>query len=316
MRWIYPKVRLPCLALAATAAVGLAWSVDAWQRQTRDAARDRAVQTMANAIERIREERIRLGIAFSPDDVERTGLVGEEMSPLVTTLGSLSAKRAATNPAFAALAVDLLRRAGVREGDVVAIGFSGSLPGLNLAVLSAASALRLQPLVIGSVGTSQWGATNPAFTWLDIERALAESGLLPYRSIAAAKGGGVRENFLLDEGQQLAEEAIRRNGLRELRASSLPEAVRLHLSAYREASGGRALAAFVSVGGASVNVGGCDSSRIPPGLVTRLPDCEKRLQGLVHQFARLGVPVIHLLQVQRLARRYSLSASAHATTGP
>lgn len=233
MRWVRPKVGVPCLALAAAVAVGVAWSVDAWQRQTRDAVRDRAMQTMANAIERIRDERMRQGIGFSPDDAERTGLVGEEMSPLVTTLGSLSAKRAATNPAFAALAADLFRRAGVRDGDVVAMGFSGSLPGLNLAVLSAASALRLQPLVISSVGTSQWGATNPAFTWLDIERALMESGFLPYRSIAAAKGGGVRENFLLDEGQQLAGEAIRRSGLRELHATSLPAAVRSSENARR-----------------------------------------------------------------------------------
>ena len=306
MRWIHPKVRLPCLALAATAAVGLTWSVDAWQRQTRDAARDRAVQTMANAIERIRGERIRLGVAFSPDDVERTGLVGEEMSPLVTTLGSLSAKRAATNPAFAALAVDLFRRAGVREGDVVAIGFSGSLPGLNLAVLSAASALRLQPLVIGSVGTSQWGATDVAFTWLDIERALHEARVFPFRSIAASRGGGVGENFLLEEGRQYAAEAIRRNRVRELQATSLREAVRLHMSVYREAAAGRPITAFVNVGGSSVNVGRCDSSRIPPGLVSRLPACEAGLQGLVHHFARLGVPVIHLLQVKQLARRYGI----------
>jgi poly-gamma-glutamate system protein len=261
---------------------------------------------MATAIERIREERIRRGIEFSPDDVEWTGLVGEEMSPLVTTLGSLSAKRTATHPAFAALVVDLFRRAGVREGDVVAVGFSGSLPGLNLAVLSAASALRLQPLIISSVGTSQWGATDPAFTWLDIERALTESGVLPYRSIAAAKGGGVRESFLLDAGQQFAEEAIRRNRLPELHTTSLPEAVRLHLSVYHEASGGRDSAVFVNVGGSSVNVGRCDSSRIPPGLVSRLPACEERLQGLVHYFVRLRVPVIHLLQVKRLARRYGI----------
>jgi poly-gamma-glutamate system protein len=270
---------------------------------------------MANAIERIHEERIRLGIGFSPDDVERTGLVGEEMSPLVTTLGSISAKRAATNPAFAGVVVDLLRRAGVREGDVVAIGFSGSLPGLNLAVVAAASALRLQPLIISSVGTSQWGATDPAFTWLDMERTLHETRTIPFRSMAAGKGGGVRENFLRDEGRHWAEEAIRRSGVRELRATSLPEAVRLHLTAYREAAGGRPIRAFVNVGGSSVNVGGCDSSRIVPGLVLRLPACEVRLQGLLHEFVRLGVPVIHLLQVQKLVQRHGLSSRARLRSG-
>jgi poly-gamma-glutamate system protein len=310
VRWLYPKVRLSRLALAAVAAAGVAWGVNAWQAQARDAARHRAAETMATAIERIREERIRRGIGFSADDMERTGLVGEEMSPLVTTLGSLSAKRAATDTAFAALVVDLFRRVGVREGDVVAVGFSGSLPGLNLAVLSAASALRLQPLVISSVGTSQWGATDPAFTWLDIEQMLHATRVFPYRSVAASRGGGVGENFLLEEGRQYAEEVIRRNGIRDLQAASLSEAVRLHLAVYREATRGRPVAAFVNVGGSSVNVGRCDSSRIPPGLVSRLPACEDRLQGLAHHFARLGVPVIHLLQVQRLARRYGVSVKA------
>ena len=315
MRWVRPKVGVPCLALAAAVVVSAAWGVDAWQRQTRDAVRDRAVQTMANAIARIREERIRLGMGFSPDDTERTGLVGEEMSPLITTLGSLSAKRAAANPAFAALAADLFRRAGVREGDVVAVGFSGSLPGLNLAVLSAASALRLQPLVISSVGTSQWGATDPAFTWLDAERVLYEARVFAFRSIAASRGGGVGENFLLEEGRQYAGETIRRNGVRELRAGSLPDAVRLHLAVYREAAGERPIRAFVNVGGASVNVGRCDSSRIPPGLVTWHPACEERQQGLLHAFARSGIPVIHLLQVQRLARQHGLALAPTSRGG-
>ena len=309
MRWIDPKVRLWRLALAAAAAAGVAWSAEIWHAQARDAVRRQAAETMAAGIECIRAERIRRNIGFSTQDTERTGLIGEEMSPLVTTLGSLSAKRAATHTAFAALVADLFRRAGVREGEVVAVGFSGSLPGLNLAVLSAASAVRLRPLIISSVGASQWGATDPAFTWLDMERALSESGILPYRSIAAAKGGGVGENFLLDEGRQSAEDAIRRNGLRELRAASLPEAVRMHLTTYREAAGGRAIAAFVNVGGSSVNVGGCDSSRIPPGLVSRLPACEERLQGLLHAFVRLGVPAIHLLQVHTLARRHGLAVA-------
>jgi poly-gamma-glutamate system protein len=292
------------------AAASVAWGVNAWQGQARDAVRHRAAETMATAIERIREDRIRRGIGFSADDIERTGLVGEEMSPLVTTLGSLSAKRVATNPAFAAVVVDLLRQAGVHPGDVVAVGLSGSLPGLNLAVLSAASVLRVEPIIISSVGTSQWGATEVTFTWLDIERALTEARVFPFRSVAASKGGGVGENFLLEEGRRYAEEAIRRSGVRDLQAASLPEAVRLHLAVYREAARGSPIRAFVNVGGSSVNVGRCDSSRIPPGLVRRLPACEERLQGLVHHLARLGVPVIHLLQVKQLARRYGVAVKA------
>ena len=122
-------------------------------------------------------------------DTNDTGLIGVEYTDITTTLGSLAAKRTSTNPAFAAVVVDMLDRAGVRRGDAVAVSFSGSFPALNIAVLSAARALDLRPVIISSVGSSTYGANQPEMTWLDMERVLAEAGLFPYRSIAASLGG-------------------------------------------------------------------------------------------------------------------------------
>ena len=306
MRWVEPKVRLGRLfcvvALALVALAPLEWGV---QRE-RAAHRRQASRIMAEAIRALREERVARGLGFTPDDRERTGLVGEEMSPLVTTLGHLPAKRLAAEPAMAGLVLDLFQQAGVGPGDVIAAGFSGSLPGLNIAVLAAARALGAVPLVISSVGASQWGATEPAWTWLDMEAVLAARGVFAVRSMAAASGGGVRHNFLLEEGRAVAETAIRRNGLRELTGATLREQVDAHLETYRQAAARHPIALFVNVGGSSVNVGTCEGGGLRPGILRRLPPCAPERRGLLHRFSAEGVPVIHLLDVRRLAREHSL----------
>jgi len=306
VRWVEPKVRLGRLfcvvALALVALAPLEWGV---QRE-RAAHRHQASRIMEEAIRALREERVARGLGFTPDDRERTGLVGEEMSPLVTTLGHLPAKRLAAEPAMAGLVLDLFQQAGVGPGDVIAAGFSGSLPGLNIAVLAAARALGAAPLVISSVGASQWGATEPAWTWLDMEAVLAARGVFAARSTAAARGGGVRHTFLLEEGRAVAETAIRRNGLRELTGATLREQVDAHLETYRQAAARHPIALFVNVGGSSVNVGTCEGEGLRPGILRRLPPCAPERRGLLHRFSAEGVPVIHLLDVRRLAREHSL----------
>jgi poly-gamma-glutamate system protein len=310
--WVVPRVslrRLAAVSLAVLLAAAIAERAVTGDREER---RVRASRVMAAGLAAIREARLAQGVPFSPDDPGKTGIVGEEMSPLVTTLGSLPAKRHSADPAFAALAVDLLVRAGVREGDVIAVGFSGSLPGLNLAVLSAASALGLDPIIISSVGASQWGATDPAFTWLDMERALGKRAVVPFRSAAVAVGGGSQDSFLLEEGEALAREAIRRSGLPQVAGATQPEIVARRMEIYLARAGRRPIAAFVNVGGASANIGLCDESRIPPGVVTRLPRCMGDQQGVLHRFAAGEIPVIHLLQVNRLGRRYGMAGKVRS----
>jgi len=307
VRYVEPRVRPSRLAVLALMVLLAVIAAERAVRGGHDAVRGRAAHRMEQALAELRTARIERGLPFSPDDVTKTGIIGEELTPLVTTLGSLPAKRMSTDPGFAGLVVDLLRAVGVKEGDVIAVGFSGSLPGLNIAVLSAAEALNLEAVVISSVGASQWGATNPQFTWLDMERVLFERGVFRFRSAAAARSGGAKSNFLLEEGKDLARAAIRRNGLPELMGETFADVVRKRMAIYLERAKGRAIKAFVNVGGASANVGRCDQSQIRAGIVRRLPSCEEQGQGLIHRFSRMRVPVIHLLQVQRLARTYGMT---------
>ena len=67
---------------------------------------------------------------------------------------------------------------------------TGSMPGANIAVLSACQAMKVIPVIISSVGASQWGANQLDFTWLDMESALAKNDLfITFRSVAASIGG-------------------------------------------------------------------------------------------------------------------------------
>ena len=50
------------------------------------------------------------------DDLNETGLIGDYLTPVTTTLGNLEAKRTSVNPNAAALVVHLLFEAGSDQG--------------------------------------------------------------------------------------------------------------------------------------------------------------------------------------------------------
>jgi len=266
----------------------------------------RAASLMAAGIEAVAAARRAHG-GFSSGDVNRTGLIGLADSPITSSVGVLAAKRTATNPNWAAVVVRLLNDAGVRPGDTVAAGFSGSFPGLNLATEAAAQAMEVRLLVITAVAASNWGANDPAFTWLDMETALAASGLrMP--SLAASLGGVADAGIDLPPGgPRLLLAAIRRNGVRVIEGPSLAARVDARMSRYAEAAAGKRIAAFVNVGGAQANLGGCDESfLVTSGLLHGLPPCPPDRQGVAHRYLASGVPVISLLNVRDLSVRYGL----------
>ncbi len=153
----------------------------------------------------IRAAREAMGIGVDLNlDPNNTGLIGMEYTDLTSTLGSLSAKRTSLNPQFAGLVLSLMRQAGAKRGDRVAISFSGSFPALNRAVLAACAELGLNPTIICSVGASAYGANIPGLTWLDMERILFEKGKIGYRSAFASIGV-----FLIRKGA-LTAQALKR----------------------------------------------------------------------------------------------------------
>ncbi|HEK86787.1 MAG: poly-gamma-glutamate system protein [Candidatus Saccharicenans sp.] len=240
-------------------------------------------------------------------DLNKTGLIGLEHSPLTTTLGNLEAKRTTTNPNMAALLVHLLEKAGVKEGDYFALGASGSFPALILASICAAEALKANLTIIASVGASQWGANNPEFSILDLEECWRLAGFDHYHFLAISWGGedDSGREFPEDLKLKLREKAAHL-GIKFLEGEKFQEKVQKHLYLYEINSPG-GIKAFINAGGSLVNLGR-DSSilELPPGLanVKKLPPPEKR--GLIQEMSAKGIPVIHLLNIRSLVQRYNL----------
>jgi poly-gamma-glutamate system protein len=269
----------------------------------------RASEIMASAEKAVRECREARGVAPDPaSDINLTGLVGIETSPVTTTLGNLEAKRTTTNPNFAGLLVRLLVDAGVRKSDVVAVGASSSFPALIVAVVAAARALDAEPLLICSLGASQWGANDPAFDWLDMYACL-ERGPGPKGGIVALAVGGDedRGGELSAPGREFLEERIRRAGLPVVEGPTLERDVERRVRIYFEGASGRRIGAFVNIGGSWANIGTDPSVlRVAPGLarVPEIPPAGSR--GVLQEMASRGVPVIHLLNIKGLAAAHGL----------
>ncbi|MGD2121461.1 MAG: poly-gamma-glutamate system protein [Gemmatimonadota bacterium] len=281
----------------------------------------RAAEAMNRALASVAEECRDRGIAIDPLlDPNGTCLIGPEQSQLFTSLGQLEAKRTATNPDMAGLMVHLLSQAGVGEGDRVAVGASGSFPGLLLATLVAVEAMGAQPTTILSLGASSFGATRPDFHLGDIHGLLEERGFVTDPPVAVSLGGGGDIGRDFDPG-------FREELLRDLRAEMDSGPVLLYAPDLRENVGRRMdlytnPAAFVNIGGAEANLGTSpEILRVPPGLAVgpgsresessgeaaalpELPRNDRR--GVLFEMASRGVPVIHLLYLRGLALRYGL----------
>ena len=242
------------------------------------------------------------------EDLNRTGLIGPETSPITTSLGHLDAKRTTTNPNFAGLVAKLLKEAGVRRGDSVAIGASSSFPALVVASLCAVAAIGAKPVMIGSLGASNWGATNPNFTLIEILDCLRQNRILDVRPVALAVGGEIDNGSdMSEEGRLLLAEKIRRTGIFFLQEPDLGANVQKRLSLYEDNAAPDGIKAFMNVGGSWANMG-TDSSvlTLRPGIteVAIIPPAGKR--GVIQEMALRKIPVIHLLFVKGLADRYGL----------
>ncbi len=270
----------------------------------------KASKIMEEAVKALGECRKERGSDLDPEsDPNRTGLIGFEYSPLTTSLGNLGAKRTTTNPSFAALVVYLLQEAGVKRGDTVAVGASSSFPALIVAVLSATEAMELKPLMICSLGASQWGANDPEFTWLDMLECLSGAGIFNLQPIALSLGGekDIGED-MSSEGRSFLSGEIGRSGIPFIHEPALEANVGARMELYEREAGQSRIEAFINIGGSWANMG-TDSEilKVKPGLarISHFPPVQR--QGVIFEMASRSIPVIHLLFIRGLTDRYGLS---------
>ena len=315
------RSRIPAAALLVAALAALAGWTLVGPRLSRHAPGGDAVEDRAEAAEaRMRRAETLLagakrdaGVARPEGVLEReSGLVGAELTPLVTTLGSLEAKRLSTSPRWAGELVRRLHRAGVREGSVVAASFSGSFPGLDLAVVSACAELDATLVAVSSVTASTWGATEPGFTWPEMEARLVAAGVVPRASVAVSVGGdGDTGDDLSPEARALATRIAAASaaalGAELLAPPSLEESIDRRLAAYARHAGGRPVALYVNCGGNEASLGHSTSFlRLRNGFLRGMPFDLGADRGVMARFAERGVPVLHLLNVRDLALRWGV----------
>lgn len=273
----------------------------------------RAEAAMRRAQGFLWEAKVQAGLAPSPaTDPGRTGLIGDEVTELTTTLGSLSAKQTAAQPRWAAELVRRMWLAGVRPGNLVAAGFSGSFPGLNLAVVLACESLGVKLGAVSSVTASTFGANQPGFTWPEMEVRLARAGLIRRNSLAVSAGGYLdRAADLLPEGQALAQTIARRSaeelGAAFLSPKDFAASVEERLAVYQRWARGRRIVLYVNAGGTDASLGRSNAVlRLSSGFLPAAPFDFSRDRGVMARMAEGGVPLLHLLNVRDLAVKWGV----------
>ena len=180
------------LALSIIAMVGFIISLNSTKVEVSSSydIKVKAAMNMQESMNILKSSRMVSGVFIDDEnDPNETGLVGSPFSLITTDEGDLDAKLTTLDPNFAAGMVELMTQLSLQKDDTVAVLVTGSMPGANIAVLTALKSLGVFPVTITSVGASQWGANQIDFTWLDMEKILYDNSLIPNRSIAASIGG-------------------------------------------------------------------------------------------------------------------------------
>jgi len=266
-----------------------------------------AAQKMQLAERKIYLTKLSLGLLNEKSDVNRTGLVGEEYTPLTTTPGYMLAKRSATNPDFAAYLVRLLREHGLSDKDTVLVTMTGSLPGLNLALLCALEQLNIPALRIASLGASSFGANQLEMTWIDMEDILVREGVLKRRSDFVTLGGtGDIGGGLTSETITALRRKCARLGYPLLESGNKRDQYEERLTLFGDP---KSYTLLINAGGNHLMLGtGPEGRELPGGFIQpNSADWQRTVSstsgGLVFDFLFSGVPVLNLLHVENIAEQ-------------
>lgn len=313
--WRPEKLKPATVAVVAVVALAATWGAEhaqlSWwddNAELRRAAAERA----AAAMQAIGEQADHDEEFYARFDPGRTGLVGLASSSVTSLPAKVEAKRASINPNFAAVVAEMLAQAGARRGDVVAVGYSGSFPALNTCVCAAIESMGLKPLIIHSAASSQFGANDPNYMWLDMEEQLYRAHLISFRSSAGTLGSyGDRAMGASADSRAALQDALDRHNVPKLEFDDLAGSIAARMAWYEEAAAGRPVTAYINVGGGAASIRGSQGKEVfGPGLTKRPPAGIRHVDCVAARFIQRGVPVIHLGDAELLAQRCGLDADA------
>lgn len=274
-----------------------------------------ASRLAAQAMEMLKEEAMRRHITTdSINDPNATYLVGTKYSHITASSIPLTDVLVSLNPNFAAAVVEMLTELRLKAGDLVAVNTTGTFPGLNIAVLSACEVLGIEPLILTAASSASYGANNPGFTWLDMERELSESDIFHFTTYASSIGGE-KDNGegISPEGRIILRRAIERNGCRLISSASLAENIALRYGLYQKLAGERKkpLRAYIDIGGTVTGFGQTiPDTLVKPG-INRYPEQQFFSNyGLIQRMVEKHVPILFLGDIKSLALARGLTITA------
>jgi len=313
--WRPKNVSRNVLILIAVIALGGLFAVETFTikvKQDYYSEKIKAARHMEGAMNELRKFRARLNVPIDyENDPTGSGIIGWPISSLTSNTGYLDSKQTTINPNFAALVVHYLKKAGVEAGDVVAAGFSGSFPALNVAVLSACEVLGVEPIIITSAAASEWGANIPGFTWLEMEKYLYDQGKIEFRSRAASVGGvGDKGQGMPKEGKEILRRMIEEDQkIALIWPKNLVDGIDQRMAFYEEVAAERPIKAYLNVGGGTVSVGTVVGKHLfKPGLTKKSPLPSGDVDSVMLRFGGAGIPVVHFIEIKKLAAKFGLPA--------
>ena len=234
-------------------------------------------------------------------------LIGNDFTLTTTTLGSLNAKEIATNPDFSALMVRLIKEANVKDNETVGVITSGSFPSLAISTLAALQTLKINIVLMSSLGASSYGANQEGASWIDMETWLIEKGNLQYKSEIISRGAENDIGFgLTDEGIYLLDEAANRNKKTFFLPNNLSHSINKRVEIFTSKN----ISLLINIGGNQAALGRCTHSvSIPNGLNASIELCNDKDRGVIQEMNSAGVPIINLLNIKELANKYGMDIS-------
>ena len=273
----------------------------------------KAANLMKQCLQSLKKSRLENSIFIDiENDPNETGLVGVPYSLITTDEGDLDAKLTTLDPNFSAVIVDLLFTAGLEKNDTIAVMLTGSMPGANIALLSACQVMGIHPIIISSIGASQWGANQVDFTWLDMEDILIENKLINSRSVASSIGGRNDMGRLLSPlGRDLIMENIKNYDLPLIRENRLADNIKKRTDIYNEYHPIDKYDGVVNIGGGVASLGTSFNYRlIPPGIVNRSDivdiDNSSGIEGAFSYFLKKNITGLHILNIKSIIENYNL----------
>ncbi|MDO5718084.1 MAG: poly-gamma-glutamate system protein [Tissierellia bacterium] len=260
-----------------------------------------SLKRVEEAFEEIKNYKLSNGIIIDKSiDINETGILGPEFNGLTTTLGSLESKRTATNPELVIAIIKEIEKLNLKEGDHVAINMSGSFPTINIMTIIAIEDMNLKPVIISSIGSSNYGANDPELVYFDMENLLYEKALINHKSIAISSGGD--RDLGLNMDSKMLKKIVDRIDVDYIYIEDLDENIDYRYSIYRSYDP----KAFINIGGNLVSFG--LNSKIPinkSGVLDRLPINDDS-NGLSQKFLKDNIKVLNILNIKDLAHRYDI----------